>query len=313
MANCNNLFDKFQEEISIPEQKSKRMKNSKEALRDRVRKDFQEKHPGYDPKFYVQGSDKMKTGIRTKDDICDLDDGVYFMREPDVTATTLQQWVKDAVAEHTDTPPEHRKKCIRNIFAGDYEIDMPVYYKIDGKEYQLAVKNNGFEDSDPKAMVDWFQERKDKRGMLVYVVKDLKAWCDYKRNQMPNGLAMTILAAHAKAKIVYNERQDITLRDTLKEIKKALDLKFECIVPVTPNDDLFAEYTAERKDNFLAALDAFIKDAEEALKEPNQLKASKLWKKHLGNRFPEGEDKDEDRQSSIGIVSGAASSRPWGK
>jgi len=313
MANCNDLFKKFQEEISIPAKKKERMMTSKKGLRDRIRKDFKEKHPGYSPKFYVQGSDKMKTPIRTKDDICDLDDGVYFMREPDVTATTLQQWVKDAVNGYTDTEPEHRKKCIRNIFTSDYEIDMPVYYKVDGKEYQLAVKDNGFEDSDPKAMVDWFNARKDKNGMLVNNVKDLKAWCDHKRNKMPSGIAMTILAANAKAKIVYNEREDITLRDTLKEIKKALDSKFECVVPVTPKDDLFANYTSERKNNFLTALNEFIEDADKALKEPNQLRASKLWRKHLGERFPEGEDKDENRLSSIGIATGAATSRPWTK
>lgn len=311
MANCNDLFKKFQEEIAIPANKKERMMKSKKGLRDRIRKDFKEKHAGYSPKFYVQGSDKMKTGIRTKDDICDLDDGVYFMREPDVTATTLQQWIKDAVDGYTDTEPEHRKKCIRNIFTADYEIDLPVYYKIDGKEYQLAVKDNGFEDSDPKAMVDWFNGKKDKSGMLVNNVKDLKAWGDHKRNKMPSGIAMTILAANAKSKIVYNIREDISLRDTLKEIKKALEQKFECVVPVTPKDDLFANYTEDRKNNFLTALDEFIEDADKALKEPNQLKASLLWRKHLGERFPKGEDKEESQHASIGIIAGAATSRPW--
>lgn len=313
MANCNDLFKTFQEEISIPAKKKERMMTSKKGLRDRIRKDFKEKHPGYTPKFYIQGSNKMKTAIRTKDDICDLDDGVYFMREPDVTSTTLQQWVKDAVNGYTDTEPEHRKKCVRNIFTSDYEIDMPVYYKVDGKEYQLAVKDSGFEDSDPKAMVDWFNARKDKNGMLVNNVKDLKAWCDHKRNKMPSGLAMTILATNVKSNIVYNEREDISLRDTLKEIKKALNLKFECIVPVTPHDNLFAEYTPERKNNFLTALDEFIADADEALKVTNQKKASKLWRRHLGERFPEGEDKDENRASSAAIISGASTSVPWAK
>jgi len=312
MANCNDLFRKFQDEISIPPEKKKRMMKSKNALRDRIKKYFKENHPEYDPKFYIQGSHKMKSGIRTKDDICDLDDGVYFMREPDVTATTLQQWVKNAVDGYTDSDPEHRKKCIRNIFTSDYEIDMPVYYKVDGKEYQLAVKDNGFESSDPKALVDWFNFRKDKDGMLVNNVKDLKAWSDNKRNKMPSGLAMTILATNAKGRIVYNVREDITLRDTLKEIKKSLAVRFECIVPVTPEDNLFADYSEARKNNFLSALDEFITDADEALKEPNQRKASKLWKKHLGERFPEGEDKDENHRASIGLVTGASSSKPWG-
>jgi hypothetical protein len=289
------------------------MTTSKDGLRERIRKHFKEHHPEYVPKFYIQGSYKMKTGIRTKDDICDLDDGVYFFRTPDVSATTLQNWVWDAVNGYTSTSPEHRKKCIRNIFSGDYEIDIPVYYKIDGKEYQLAVKNNGWEDSDPKALIDWFNDNKDTNGKIIKVIKELKAWCDQKRNKMPSGLAMTILAINAKGKIVLNDRDDILLTDVLREIKKALAQKFECIVPVTPKDDLFADYDTTRKNNFLNNLDSFLADAEAALKEPNQLKASRLWQKHLGTRFPDGEDKNEQTNSSAATTSGAALSRPWGK
>jgi len=313
MANCHDLFKIFQAEISIPAEKQKRMTKSRKGLRDRIRKNFKENHPGYDPKFHTQGSQEMKTGIRTKDDICDLDDGVYFMRNPDVNATTLQQWIKDAVRGYTETEPEHRKKCIRNIFKGDYEVDMPVYYKIDGKEYQLAVKDNGFEDSDPKAMIDWFNAKKDASGLLVKIVKDLKAWGDNKRNDMPSGLAMSILAANAKSKIVYNEREDITLRDTLREIKKTLEIRFECVVPVVPKDDLFSKYSEERRKKFLTALNDFITDADEALKEPNELKASKLWKKHLGDRFPAGENKDENKKAFAAIITGATTSRPWAR
>lgn len=313
MANCNDLFKDFHAEISIGKTKMERMMNSKNGLRSRIRKWFKENHPDYEPKFYIQGSYKMKTGIRTKDDICDLDDGIYFFREPDVTATTLQTWVWNAVNGYTSTTPEHRKKCIRSIFASDYEIDHPVYYKLDRENYQLAVKNNGFEESDPKEMVDWFNQQKDNDGKLVRQVKYLKAWCDHKRNKMPNGVAMTILASNAKAKIVLNERDDITLRDILKEIRKALNSKFQCIVPAVPNDDLFADYDEIRKNNFLTALNNFIDDAEKALKEENQLSASKLWRKHLGNRFPEGEDKKEESNSNYAasIAAGASRSNPW--
>lgn len=313
MANCHNLFGEFNTEISLTSNKKTKMTNSKDGLRARIRKHFKEHHSEYVPKFYIQGSYKMKTGIRTKDDICDLDDGVYFFRNPDVSATTLQNWIWDAVNGHTSTTPEHRKKCIRNIFSGDYEIDIPVYYKINGKEYQLAVKNNGWEDSDPKALIDWFNANKDANGKMIKAIKELKAWCDYKRNKMPSGLAMTILAMNAKDKIVLNDRDDILLTDILREIKKTLAQKFECIVPVTPKDDLFADYDTTRKNNFLSNLDNFLADAEAALKELNQLKASRLWQKHLGTRFPDGEDKNEQTNSSNATTNGAALSRPWGK
>lgn len=313
MANCHHLFGEFNTEISLTSNKKTKMTTSKDGLRERIRKHFKEHHPEYVPKFYIQGSYKMKTGIRTKDDICDLDDGVYFFRTPDVTATTLQNWIWDAVNGYTSTTPEHRKKCIRNIFSGDYEIDIPVYYKVSGKEYQLAVKNNGWEDSDPKALIDWFNNNKDANGKMIKAIKELKAWCDHKRNKMPSGLTMTILAMNAKNKIVLNDRDDILLTDILREIKKTLAQKFECIVPVTPKDDLFADYDSTRKNNFLTNLDSFLADAEAALKEPNQLKASRLWQKHLGTRFPDGEDKNEQTNSNAATTNGAALSRPWGK
>lgn len=313
MANCHNLFTEFHGEISIGTNKKNRMISSKESLRSRIRKWFKENQPEYVPKFYIQGSHKMKSGIRTKEDICDLDDGVYFFRKPDVTATTLQDWVWQAVNGYTSTTPEHRKKCIRSIFAGDYEIDHPVYYKVDGENYKLAIKNVGFEDSDPKEMVEWFQNKKDKEGRLIRAIMFLKAWCDNCAHKMPSGLTMTILASNAKEKIVLNERDDISLKDILKEIKKELDKEFKCIVPAIPNDDLFENFDETRKSNFLNSLDEFINDAESALREENQLKASKLWRKHLGERFPEGKDEKLQNESrhSAAILAGASTSKPW--
>ncbi len=313
MADCSKLFGEFVSEISISTPKSDRMKKSKEALREKVRKYFKDNHSDYEPKFYIQGSYKMKSAIRTKDDICDLDDGVYFFREPDVTATTLQKWVKEAVEGYTSTAPEHRQKCIRNTFAKDYEIDMPVYYKVDGEDYKLAIKNTGWKEDDPKAMVIWFNKRKDSNNQLLNIVKELKAWCDNISFKMPSGLAMSILAANAKDKFYYGNRNDINLKDTLKEIKKALDYDFVCFVPVTPKDNLFADYDDVLRNNFLTALDDFITDAEEALKEKNELKASKLWRKHLGTRFPFGEDSDKDSNSArnASLLAGGASSNPY--
>lgn len=313
MANCHELFKTYNENLSITSDKKNKMSTSKDKLRERIRKNFLAEHPEYVPKFFIQGSSKMKTGIRTKDDICDLDDGVYFLREPDVTPTTLQGWVWDAVNGYTSTTPEHRSKCIRNIFVNDYEIDMPVYYKVDGSDYQLAVKNKGWEASDPKAVVEWFNNNKDKNGRVVRQVMSLKGWCDEKRNKMPNGLAMTILCVNAKDKIVLNERDDITLRDILREIKKTLEVNFRCIVPAVPGDDLFADFDKTRRENFMSALGLFLADAEEAILEDNQKRASKLWRKHLGKRFPEGADTNENARAYASAAAvGAATSNPWG-
>jgi len=78
MANLNNLFQKFNTELQIIDSKKARMITSRENLREKIRDYFKNNHDKYSPKFYIQGSYKMGTTIRTKDDTCDIDDGVWF-------------------------------------------------------------------------------------------------------------------------------------------------------------------------------------------------------------------------------------------
>jgi len=297
MADCHNLFLGYRDDLNITKTKKKSLKKSKDALRKRIVDYFKEHHPDYKPMFYIQGSYKMKTMIRTKDDECDLDDGIYFLREPDVTATTLQKWVYQAVEGHTEGGQQHRKKCIRVIYAGDYHIDLPVYYHLEeeGDHPFLAVKNEGWEESDPKEFVEWF--RGVKTEQMVRVARYMKGWCDHKRNNMPSGLAMAILT---EKNIQEDDRDDIAMRDTLVEIKKSLKKKWECIVPTTPQDDLFEKYDDIFKKNFFKNLDAFIEDAKAAVRENCEEKASKKWRKHLGSRFPLGEKSTEESAKAIG-------------
>ncbi len=303
MANCHSLFITFNDdELKLTGTKETRMRTSREDLRKRIRKHFAEKHPEYKPKFYIQGSYKMRTVIRTEDDTCDMDNGVYFFPKPDEMATTMQKWVLDAVQDATNTPPEHKNKCVRVIYQGDYHIDLPVYYR-DASEGDdspsLAVKNTGWTKSDPKKFWEWFQEKKDGKSQVVQIIRYLKAWSDNKRKalKMPKGVALTVLCIKYR---VLDSREDKALMYTLKAIRDVLKYSFTCVMPVTPNDDLLASFTNTQRQDFLAALDDFIADAEKAVSEDNQLKASKLWRKHLGARFPLGEDANVDaREKSL--------------
>jgi hypothetical protein len=246
MANTHNLFQQFNSDLQITDTKRKKMITSRNSLRDQIRKNFEKNHDGYNPTFYIQGSYKMRTTIRTKDDTCDLDDGVYFDSNPDdVTCTTLQTWVKNAVDGTTDDI-QHRKKCITVNYKADYNIDLPVYlFDKDTDDHpSLAIKNEDWREDDPKEMVTSFNEAKDSKGQLLKIVRYLKAWCDHKRQKMPSGLAMTILAMND---FQTNDRDDVALKFTLIEIEKTLKNKFECIVPAIPKDDIFANYDQTRK------------------------------------------------------------------
>lgn len=306
MSNCHNLFQTFNGNLSITTSKKDKLMTSRDNLRDMIRKYFSEKHPEYKPKFRGQGSYSLGTMIRTKEDTCDLDNGVYFFPKPKETATTMQNWVWDAVENATSEKPQHRSKCVRVIYKGDYHIDLPVYYKEsetnDSENPHLAIKDTGWSKSDPKEFSKWFKDQKDKEGQLVKIVRYLKAWCDNRAKKMPTGLTMSVLASR---NIKNNDRDDICLKDTLKEIKSSLKANWVCKMPTTPQDDLLENYTGD-KDYFFESIDAFIDDATKAIEqESNQLKASKLWQNHLGFYFPDGKNTDVDKQANTlaGIAS----------
>lgn len=101
---------------------------------------------------------------------------------------------------------------------------------------------------------------------------------------MPNGLTLTVLACNHF--VEREDRDDESLYHTLIGIYNALDSKWSCEMPATPFDDLLERYDQTFKENFMHALSSLINDAKAALAEDSKYKASKLWKNHLGTRFP---------------------------
>lgn len=272
------------------------MGKRREANQNRIRNYFKEKHPSYIPQFYIQGSQKNGTSIVYKDGTCDLDDGVFFLRKPDVSGTTLQNWVYEAVCSDTVGGATHKKRCIRVNYKDECNIDIPILYKEEKEEHpHLAVRNENWVDDDPREFVNWYKEQKTLQ--LTRIIKILKAWCDERSCKMPSGMCMTILAErHFKE----NERDDIALRDLLSDMYHDLSQvgHWKCIMPTFPYDDLFADYDDAIKGNFLHHLDRFCKDTVEACEEESLIKATKLWYKHLGSRFDIAKKEPEPEQKS---------------
>ena len=145
MSNCHNLFQEFNDELEILSSKKDKMITSRENLREKIRDYFAEEHPNYVPSFFIQGSYKLGTCIRTKDDHCDMDDGIYFKSNPeDVTGATLQNWIMNAVDGTTDATPIHKNKCIRVDYKAGYNIDLPVMvFNEDANLHPLLAVRDG--------------------------------------------------------------------------------------------------------------------------------------------------------------------------
>lgn len=78
MANCNKLFHDFNKELNLTDSKKDSLRTSRDNIREAIEHHFKEEHPEYVPHFWIQGSYKMNTVIRYKDDTCDVDDGVVL-------------------------------------------------------------------------------------------------------------------------------------------------------------------------------------------------------------------------------------------
>lgn len=293
MANLHSSFLEFYDALQIVKTKRDQIIRSHNNLRELIKKEFSAKHPEYTIGFWIQGSWKMGTTIRTNDDECDLDDGFYITPEPKVTSTAVKNWVKEAVDNATDAGASHKNKCIRVQYKGGYHIDIPVYVKSSfdkpWEHPKLATRDDGCMLSDPKELCDWFKEKKKNNDQLVRIISYMKAWSDDVRQSMPPGLALTILAAENQVK---NERDDVALLETLKAIRNKLNALFVCRVPATPRDNVLEDFS-DRKAQIMAEFDRIIDYGEKAIDEKNMLKASKQWRHALGDRFPEAEDKDD--------------------
>lgn len=319
MANCNKHFSEFDGIIKLTNSRKKSLKVSRKELRSKVKRWFKENKPELEqPKFGGQGSLSTNTIINPLPRVkiingkeksflkYDVDDGIYFIGEKDLedrpAPSTYHSWVYKAVEGHTETPPVDKNTCVRTIFSDGHHIDQPIYYK-QGETPELAHKKLGYIDSDPKEFTDWFNKKANQNEQLRRLVRAAKAWCDNRHfinesQKMPSGLIMTILITE---NAVYRDnRDDIALKETLINIRSKLNISFTCYRPTTPKEEnLLVDYN--QKDYFMSCLTNFIEDAKEALKEKNFKKATELWRKHLSNRFPLGEDKDDESCGSMGL------------
>lgn len=286
MADCHKLFLEFNSIIELKPNSKAFLRESREAVRERIRNYFRKKANGFVPKFHGQGSFMMNVIILPGDGEFDLDDGIYFFveKEPIYSVDTFHRWIYEAVDGHTKQEVIDKQTCVRVVYAGQYHLDLPIYYIIEGQYPRLAHKSKGWIESDPREFIKWFQDKTDGKGQLRRIVRYLKAWSDYKAGSLPSGLILSILATK---NIHFNVRDDIALYRTLVGIKNSLDLSFTCYRPTTPAyEDLLQNYSQTNRDYFESQIASLIRSAEKALNDKTSLKeACREWQKHFGDRF----------------------------
>ena len=273
MINLNEYFKQYNEKIKLDDTREEQLRTSREALKSRIESHF-EKIEKHKPDFKGQGSFKMKTIINPKEegDEYDIDYGVYISDKDIIkddgnwkTVDTVRNWVYEAVDGHTSQKPICKNKCIRVKYAQDsngylYHVDLPIY-TVHNDEYYLAVGDEGWINSNPQAIVDWFRDEIKEKEQLRRIVRYLKSWVKLKswNTTKPSGLITTILCANHFNNGGLPDDDDIALCNTIQGIRTFLEDELKkdegnyCLVnpaEKTKVENLFEDYSK-------AALTAF--------------------------------------------------------
>jgi hypothetical protein len=319
----HKLFLEFDKEIRLSDSKTDDLRKNRDAIRKKIRDYFTDKKWGT-LRFYSQGSFPLKTNLNPisgRD--YDLDDGVYFVcpLSERLGASAYHDRIKNAVADHAKEVKD-KSTCVRVIYADGHHIDLPCYWleKI-GDAPKLAHKAKGFVDSDPKAFKDWVDKaisNSGSDGQLRRVIRYLKAWKDHREGKnssirLLSGFILTILTCEHFSK---NERDDVSLKETIDAIKSRLSLSFACYAPTTlEGENLLEKYSSE---TIIDELENLAENAKKAIDSDCEKEASEYWRKSFGDRFPLGDDNNKGKGAkapalgaTIGTVPTVGATKPY--
>jgi hypothetical protein len=289
MANLHLQFKKFEERISITSTQRDLIVKRHSALRTVITNYFKQKNGITVPDFFIQGSYKMNTMVQKKDGSFDVDLGIFFPQKPSLTPTTIQSNVLEAVKNQTTSGAQHLKKCIRVNYVGEFNADLPVYYKLGANpQAHIAVKNGDWVKDDPEKFISWVNSIRNTKeigndGQLLRVIKYLKRWANLLPFKTPSGVALTVWVTNNFS--ASKDRDDDALLKTINSIYSSFWWSVSCQCPVEPFDDLLSNLDSSQKDKFKETLGELKDDAAKAVSASDTNLAVSYWAKHLGDKF----------------------------
>lgn len=255
---------------------------------------------GYPISTWLQGSYKYGTLIRPVhvDEEYDVDIGIYFQWESDGNATPaptqLREWVQrelqvfkslNADVKSISEPPKER--CSRAIYEKKFHIDTPVYHLEKSSDTRrLACLSGKWEDSDPKAIYEWFKSAVwgGDREQLRRLIRYLKGWAAVafveSAAARPSSILLTVLAAqsfedHWLSRLGGMDDED-ALTLVIKDMHERLFGDRVVPNPIDESEDL-NRIPDVHWDVFLTNLQALRNAAENAEAEQDEAAAALAW------------------------------------
>jgi hypothetical protein len=179
MHDCaEDVFAHHDEKVTLPTPQQTKMRERRNANRDRLKRGLKEQGKPSPREFKSQGSYAMKTMVQHPDNHYDIDDGVYFDKEvlvgergAEMSALQARQMVRNAVDDGTfKTPPEVRTNCVRVYYEAGYHVDIPVYRRVTTKDaagnetYHHELASSDWKRSDARDVTKWFEDENDRQS-----------------------------------------------------------------------------------------------------------------------------------------------------
>lgn len=263
---------------------------------------------GHPTRSWLQGSYKFGTQIRPvrPGDEFDIDLGVYYCwaGKPDeggYDPETLKDFVQDALkafaSQNDDVnkvaePPKPR--CSRIHFDGAFHIDVPCYHlDADVDARALATEDNEWEDSDPKALYQWFTSAFDAgpRDRMRGLIRYMKAWAALKLSdstEPPSSVLITVLVANAYSALGDDVPgpEDEAFAEIVYAICDIVSSGQDVRNPVDGSENLAARMSTDSWQTFVDALKALKGIASAAVQCESEADACLAWALAFEHLFP---------------------------
>ena len=257
---------------------------------------------GYTTKTWLQGSYKMATQVRPphKEDF-DIDLGLYLEwsgaaqtgPQPSVLRSSVQRSLQAYAANFPDDVKEvvaPKSRCLRIVYTGGFHVDVPVYHLEPTRGVRTLATSSGWEASDPKAVVTWFQNFVEEpyRSAVRRCVRYLKAWAALKvpAAARPSSIVLTVLVAEAAQAIRGTGLPDDELFAAIvAQISARLGRSTAVPNPADRNEDLMRldRQSAATFSNEVASLTS---QAARATVAQSPMAAAMLWQDAFAHLFP---------------------------
>ena len=286
MADIQKQFEQFHDTIRVDYEMAQELRDKRDIVVERIYNHL--KRIGtVQPRLLLQGSYKMKTGVKPIADLeYDIDIGLRFeLHEDDYPALTVRQWVYEAVEKHTRRI-EDKGPCIRVVYEKGYHLDLvsyAVWEENSAEAYRLAHKTRGWRPADPPGLLDYvndyrqnFPDTEDsatRTDQFRRCIRSLRRWNDicipFEHESKPCGLALVLLGIqHGLARTVFLDGRPDD-RSALERFTRSISQtsgRIEATKSTPEYEDLFAPLSDSQiqqlKERFGALADALQKAGE---------------------------------------------------